>query len=252
MTSSTDDRRSARSSARGTSKGTCFSASVRLARTMRWETVDSDTRKARAISSVVRPPSKRSVSATRASVDSTGWQEMNTRPQQVVADVVVERGVGIRRGELAARSRGRARAPRACAPPASGGAAGRLPDSSQWPSARRPAWPGRPSPASARARSPGRPARAPRRRRRRAPCARDRRSDAATRCARPPRWRDGCRKPSRLPSRASSPARARPARREPPHCSQQGPISRTSTVDHSAAGHRSASAIASSRVLQSR
>ena len=39
--------------------------------------VGSGTRNARAISSVVRPPSRRSVSATRASVDSTGWQAVN-------------------------------------------------------------------------------------------------------------------------------------------------------------------------------
>ena len=45
---------------------------------MRWAIVGSGTRNARAISSVVRPPSSRSVSATRASVDSTGWQAMNT------------------------------------------------------------------------------------------------------------------------------------------------------------------------------
>ena len=53
------------------------------------------TRNARAISSVVRPPSRRSVSATRASVESTGWQAMNIEAQQVVADVVVERGVEV-------------------------------------------------------------------------------------------------------------------------------------------------------------
>ena len=64
------------SSPRGTSNGTRASARVRLARTIRWATVGSGTRKARAISSVVSPPSRRSVSATRASVDSTGWQAM--------------------------------------------------------------------------------------------------------------------------------------------------------------------------------
>ena len=74
-----EHRRQARVAARrprGTSNGTRASASVRLARTMRWATVGSGTRNARAISSVVRPPSSRSVSATRASVDSTGWQAM--------------------------------------------------------------------------------------------------------------------------------------------------------------------------------
>ena len=79
MTSSTDDRRAASSAPRGTSKGTRASARVRLARTMRWATVGSGTRNARAISSVVRPPSRRSVSATRASVESTGWQAVKTR-----------------------------------------------------------------------------------------------------------------------------------------------------------------------------
>jgi len=38
--------------------------------------VGSDTRKARAIASVVGSPGRRSVSAPRASVDSTGWQPM--------------------------------------------------------------------------------------------------------------------------------------------------------------------------------
>src|SRR5712691_7900096 len=56
----------------GTSKGTRAAASVRLARTMRCAMVAFGTRKARAISSVVRPPSRRSVSAVRASVESTG------------------------------------------------------------------------------------------------------------------------------------------------------------------------------------
>src|SRR5947207_6028 len=78
-TSSTDERRTARSAPAGTSKGTCASARVRLARTMRWATVGSGTRWARAISSVVRPPSRRSVIATLASGESTGWQAVNMR-----------------------------------------------------------------------------------------------------------------------------------------------------------------------------
>ena len=40
-------------------------------------TVAAGTRNARAISSLVRPPTTRRVSATLASRDSTGWQEMN-------------------------------------------------------------------------------------------------------------------------------------------------------------------------------
>ena len=40
-------------------------------------TVAAGTRNALAISSLVSPPTTRRVSATRASRDSTGWQEMN-------------------------------------------------------------------------------------------------------------------------------------------------------------------------------
>src|SRR5688572_29899578 len=46
---------------------------------MRCATVASGTRKARAISGVVSPPRSRRVSATRASVGSTGWQAVNMR-----------------------------------------------------------------------------------------------------------------------------------------------------------------------------
>ena len=46
--------------------------SVRLARTMRWEMVASGTRKARAISDVVKPQIMRSASAARASRDRSG------------------------------------------------------------------------------------------------------------------------------------------------------------------------------------
>jgi hypothetical protein len=51
-------RRSRRSSPRCVSNGMAASRSVRLARTMRWATVASGSRKARAISGVVSPPSK--------------------------------------------------------------------------------------------------------------------------------------------------------------------------------------------------
>src|SRR5512143_2626806 len=78
MTSSTEESRSARSAPRGTSNGTRASASDRFARTIRWAIVASGTRKARAISPVVSPPTRRRVSATRASVERIGWQEMNT------------------------------------------------------------------------------------------------------------------------------------------------------------------------------
>src|SRR5258705_129078 len=59
MTSSTDDRRAPSSAGGGTSKGTRASRSVGLGRTIRWAIVASGARKARAISSVVGPPSKR-------------------------------------------------------------------------------------------------------------------------------------------------------------------------------------------------
>jgi hypothetical protein len=49
-----------------------------LARTSRFAIVASDTRQARAISAVLRPASVRSVSATRASSDSAGWQQVNS------------------------------------------------------------------------------------------------------------------------------------------------------------------------------
>ena len=54
----------------------CASAILRFARTIRLPMVGSATRKARAISPVVRPPSARSVSATRAGISSAGWQQV--------------------------------------------------------------------------------------------------------------------------------------------------------------------------------
>ena len=47
-----------------------------FARTIRWASVASGTRNARAISGVVSPPSVRRVSATRASSGSAGWQHV--------------------------------------------------------------------------------------------------------------------------------------------------------------------------------
>ena len=87
MTSSTDASRAAQlGAARAPRTARCASASVRLARTMRWAMVGSGTRKARAISSVVRPPSSRSVSATRASVGQHRVAGDEDQAQQVVAD----------------------------------------------------------------------------------------------------------------------------------------------------------------------
>src|SRR5580704_11719612 len=79
MTSMTEERRAVSSGPRGTSKGICFSARMRLARTMRWAMVGSGVRKARAISGVVRPPRSRRVRAARDSVERMGWQEMKVR-----------------------------------------------------------------------------------------------------------------------------------------------------------------------------
>ena len=76
MTSSTEARRGPIASACGTSNGSLAALRARLARTMRCAMVGSGVRNARPISSVVRPPIKRNVRATRASVGSTGWQAM--------------------------------------------------------------------------------------------------------------------------------------------------------------------------------
>src|SRR5438034_972141 len=54
----------------------CASRSLTLARTMRWATVDGAVRKARAISSVVRPQTSRNVSAICASGGRAGWQQV--------------------------------------------------------------------------------------------------------------------------------------------------------------------------------
>src|SRR3989454_8365840 len=49
---------------------------------IRWAMVETGTRKPRAISSVVRPPRTRRVSATRASFERTGWQAVKMRPRR--------------------------------------------------------------------------------------------------------------------------------------------------------------------------
>ena len=60
----------------GTRYGIPAPAILSLARTSRLAIVGSDTRNARAISAVVRPASVRSVSATRPSSGSAGWQQV--------------------------------------------------------------------------------------------------------------------------------------------------------------------------------
>src|SRR5256886_3086958 len=60
-----------------------------FARPRRFAIVGSGTRKARAISSVVNPPSVRSVNATCASVASAGWQQVKTSSSRSSGNVVV-------------------------------------------------------------------------------------------------------------------------------------------------------------------
>ena len=68
----TPPSRSRRSSDGGSSNGTPAAAIVFSARVIRAWTVGTGTRNARAVSSLARPPTARSVRATRASGESTG------------------------------------------------------------------------------------------------------------------------------------------------------------------------------------
>ncbi len=134
------------------------------------------TRNARAISSVVRPPSRRSVSATRASVESTGWHAMKTSRSRSspMSSSIAASNVGDRVFVRRLRSRGRAR--RACVSASSLRRTRSMRAVLRGlPSATRRDCPGRRTSATARARRRARPARALRRRRRRARCARARR-----------------------------------------------------------------------------
>src|SRR5262245_22438976 len=95
MTESTDDSRAASSSPRGTSKVTRFSASVRLARTMRCWTVGSGTRNARAISSV-RQAAEQAQGQGSACLGREDRMAGNKHgAQEIVADLVIKRGVEI-------------------------------------------------------------------------------------------------------------------------------------------------------------
>ena len=67
-----------RSSSGGSSNRAPASLIVCLARLIRWAIVASGTRKAFAISAVVRPPTARSVSASCDGTDSAGWQQRNS------------------------------------------------------------------------------------------------------------------------------------------------------------------------------
>ena len=146
MTSSTEASRAARSAPRGTSKGTRASASVRLARTMRWAMVGSGTRKARAISSVVEPaeqPQRQRDAGLGRQDRMAGGED---QPQQIVAQIVV-----VERARCAPPARPMALLPRresraelfVLAPAACRAAARRWRGSSRWPSARRRGFRGR-------------------------------------------------------------------------------------------------------------
>src|ERR671935_131539 len=79
MTRSTASSRSASCAPAGTSYGMRASRILFFARTIRCASVGGGVRKARAISSVVRPHTSRSVSATCASCASAGWQQVKMR-----------------------------------------------------------------------------------------------------------------------------------------------------------------------------
>src|SRR5436190_1165773 len=80
MTASTTRSRSGSSWAPGTRYGMPASRILPLARTSRCAIVDSGTRKARAISAVVRPPRNRSVRATCAAGASARWPAIAAPP----------------------------------------------------------------------------------------------------------------------------------------------------------------------------
>ena len=64
-----------------------------FARTSRWAIVGSGTRNARAISTVLSPPSVRSVSATWASMASAGWQQVKISSSRSSGKVVASTSV---------------------------------------------------------------------------------------------------------------------------------------------------------------
>ena len=78
-TCSTAPSRATRSLAAGRLNGTPLALMFCLARLIRRIIVASGTRNARAISTVVRPPTARSVRAICEAGDSTGWQHRNSR-----------------------------------------------------------------------------------------------------------------------------------------------------------------------------
>ena len=74
----TSSSRAASRSPSGTENGMPAATILRLVRTSRWAIVVSGTRNARATWAVVRPSTARSVSASRDSADSAGWQQANS------------------------------------------------------------------------------------------------------------------------------------------------------------------------------
>jgi hypothetical protein len=76
MTARTPGRRSGSSSGGGTRYGIAASRILPFARTILFAIAGSATRKARAISGVVRPPRVFRVRATRASIWRAGWQQV--------------------------------------------------------------------------------------------------------------------------------------------------------------------------------
>ena len=71
---------------------------------MRWAIVASGTRKARAISAVVRPPTARRVSASCDGGESAGWQHRNSSVSVSSCRAARSRRRSARRGVVAARS----------------------------------------------------------------------------------------------------------------------------------------------------
>jgi hypothetical protein len=78
----------------GTAYGMRASRILPFARTSRWAIVAVGTRKARAISSVSRPPSVRRVRATCASGASAGWQQVKIRRRRSSGISPGSRGAG--------------------------------------------------------------------------------------------------------------------------------------------------------------
>ena len=120
-------------------------ASVRLARTMRCATVGSGTRNARAISSVVSPPSTRRVSADPRLGREHRVAGGEDQPQQVVARCPRRARLDLGAGPLRPAREVAAQLRRACARASRCAGSGRSPGAAPSASARRPGCPARPS-----------------------------------------------------------------------------------------------------------